>query len=149
MPDSGELGRPRLLVAAVMAVLLVAVFAVIWALPDLPARRSSPTTLPAEVVGTTRVARDVLFVALVLLIVFVVSTFAFLRWSRHFRRWMLRKPHSPTPASDVWSMHRVPDEADADPDDDELDEPDEDEGEDDEGPDFPESADDDPDHGPG
>jgi len=56
----------------------------------------------------------VLFWVLVLVGVFGVSTFAFLRWSRRFRNWLLSRPHPPTPAEDLWAMHRLPDEPPAD-----------------------------------
>jgi len=47
--------------------------------------------------------KRVLFWLLILVGVFSVSTFAFLRWSRRFRRWLLRKPRPPTPAEDLWA----------------------------------------------
>jgi uncharacterized membrane protein YidH (DUF202 family) len=62
---------------------------------------------------TTKLAqtiRQVLFWLLLLVGLFSVSSFAFLRWSRRFRRWMLREPKPPTDAEDVWAMHRAPDE---------------------------------------
>ncbi len=58
--------------------------------------------------------RQVLFWLLVLMGIFGVSTFAFLRWSRRFRNWMLCQPHPPTSADDVWAMHRMPGEPPAD-----------------------------------
>lgn len=58
--------------------------------------------------------REVLFWLLVLVGIFAVSTFAFLRWSRGFRARLFHRPHPPTSAEDVWTMHRVPDEPPAD-----------------------------------
>ncbi len=55
--------------------------------------------------------RQMLFWLVVLVLVFIVSTTAFLRWSRHFRRAILRKPHGPTPDEDVWAMHKLPEGA--------------------------------------
>lgn len=60
-----------------------------------------------------RAMREVLFWLLVFVGIFAVSTFAFLRWSRRFRRWVFYTPHPPTPADDVWAMHRLPDEGPA------------------------------------
>jgi uncharacterized membrane protein YbaN (DUF454 family) len=56
------------------------------------------------------VVRSVLFWTLVLAGVFAVATFAFMRWSRRYRKWLLQKPPLPTPDSDVWQKHRLPDE---------------------------------------
>lgn len=58
--------------------------------------------------------QKVLLWVLVLMGIFGVSTFAFLRWSRRFRNWLLYRPHPPTPADDIWAMHRLPDEPPAD-----------------------------------
>ena len=54
--------------------------------------------------------RQILFWLLILVGVFSISTFAFLRWSRRFRDRLLRRPRPPTRAEDVWAMHRLPDE---------------------------------------
>ena len=43
-----------------------------------------------------------------LLVVLVLSVVAFLRISRSYRRHLLRSPPEPTPTSDVWQMHKVP-----------------------------------------
>lgn len=53
----------------------------------------------------------VLFWLLVLIGIFAICTVAFLRWSRSFRKFVLARPRPPTPADDVWSMHRLPEEA--------------------------------------
>mgnify|MGYP001229591182 CR=1 FL=1 len=47
----------------------------------------------------------------VLIIIFIVSSLAFLRWSRSFRRWVFHKPRPPTPSEDVWAMHKLPEGA--------------------------------------
>jgi hypothetical protein len=47
----------------------------------------------------------------VLVLIFMVSSLAFLRWSRRFRRMLLRKPHPPTVSDDVWAMHKLPEGA--------------------------------------
>jgi hypothetical protein len=57
-----------------------------------------------------KVLQAVLFWVLVLIVVFTVCTVAFLRWSRRFRKYLLARPHPPTPADDVWARHRLPGE---------------------------------------
>lgn len=57
---------------------------------------------------TPRQLKQVLFLLTVLVLVFAVSVLAFVRWSRRYRRYLLHKSHEPTPSSDVWAMHRVP-----------------------------------------
>jgi len=70
-------------------------------------------TQPAAVSPETkaRAIRQLLFWLVVLVLVFVVSTTAFLRWSRHFRRSLFRKPRPATPSEDVWAMHKLPEGA--------------------------------------
>lgn len=50
----------------------------------------------------------------VLIIVLFVCVMAFYRLSRNYRKHLLRKPPKPTPISDVWKMHRLPDESGGD-----------------------------------
>lgn len=64
-----------------------------------------------------RAIRNALFLIVFLVGVFSMATLAFLRWSRHFRRWLLHKPPPATPNGDVWAMHRLPEQANAPPDD--------------------------------
>ncbi|MHC4674242.1 MAG: hypothetical protein ACYTF1_19425 [Planctomycetota bacterium] len=52
--------------------------------------------------------RDVLFGLLIIVGIFSIGSLAMIRWSRRFRKRLLRKPSPPTPADDVWSMHRLP-----------------------------------------
>ena len=54
--------------------------------------------------------QQVLFWVLMLAGIFGLSTFAFLRWSRQYRKWLLRRPRPPTVVEDVWAMHRLPEE---------------------------------------
>ena len=62
-----------------------------------------------------RAIQQILFLLVVLVVIFSVASFAFLRWSRRFRRWMFYKPQPATPDGDVWAMHRLPDELCEDP----------------------------------
>jgi hypothetical protein len=75
---------------------------------------SGPGPLPDDK-ATARMLQAVLFWLLVLLGVFMICTLAFLRWSRRYRKLLLARPRPPTPADDVWSQHRLPEEA-AEPD---------------------------------
>lgn len=71
-----------------------------------------PTTRNAVPLPTrARAMKQLLFWLVVFLLIFGVSTLTFLRWSRRFRDWILRKPHAPTPSEDVWAMHKLPEGA--------------------------------------
>lgn len=61
-------------------------------------------------------ARYVLWGLLLLVVVvlgFIVAALAMVRWSRRFRANLLRRRRPATPYDDIWSMHRLPDEPDA------------------------------------
>ncbi len=49
-----------------------------------------------------------LLIGVVLVLVLFISIIAFMRISRNYRRYLLKKSSKPTPTSDVWQMHRVP-----------------------------------------
>jgi hypothetical protein len=49
---------------------------------------------------------------LCLIVVLLISVFAFIRISRRYRDHLLHAPPTPTPTADVWRMHRVPEVAD-------------------------------------
>lgn len=76
---------------------------------DSGALATRPSPIPPAV--KARAIRQMLFWLIVLVLVFMVSTMAFLRWSRHYRRSLLRKPKEPTPSEDVWAMHKLPEGA--------------------------------------
>ncbi|UCD30580.1 MAG: hypothetical protein JSV03_08975 [Planctomycetota bacterium] len=59
---------------------------------------------------TAMAIRDILFWLLMIVFIFSVGTLAMMRWSRRFRRKLLRKPKPPTTVDDVWSMHRLPED---------------------------------------
>lgn len=63
----------------------------------------------------------VLLIGVVLVVVLFISVIAFIRISRNYRRFLLKKAAKPTPTSDVWRMHEIPDVPEQ-----ELSEPDED-----------------------
>jgi len=61
-------------------------------------------------------ARYILWGLLLLVVVvlgFIVAALAMVRWSRQFRANLLRRRRPATPYDDIWSMHRLPDETDA------------------------------------
>lgn len=70
---------------------------------------ANPASIP-KVADTPRLLQSMLYVLVLLVLVFAVSVIAFLRWSRHFRQLILRRKAPPTPAEDVWAMHRLPEE---------------------------------------
>jgi len=48
-----------------------------------------------------------------LLVILTASAGAIIVFSRRFRAFLTRQAGPPTPSNDVWSMHKLPDEADA------------------------------------
>lgn len=79
------------------------------AAPDQLTISTRPVDVPTA--AKARALRQMLFYLVMLVIVFVISSTAFLRWSRNFRRSLLRKPKPPTPSEDVWAMHKLPEGA--------------------------------------
>jgi hypothetical protein len=79
---------------------------------ELESSQAAAQHLAANVKAGTlaRVLKHVLFFLVILVGIFSISVFAFLRWSRNFRRSLMRRPHPPTPADDVWAMHKLPPE---------------------------------------
>ena len=58
---------------------------------------------------------EILFLLVVLVGILMVSTFALVRWTRRYRKWLLHRPQPPTPSSDVWAMHKLPSEEEPPP----------------------------------
>lgn len=99
------------LAAIVAAALLVAGWSLMIDLvrPAPPGEDVAATQpISPDTAQDARRVRAVLFYAMVLVGIFLIGSFAFLRWSRRFRRMVLQKPHDPSPADDVWAMHRLP-----------------------------------------
>lgn len=68
-----------------------------------------------EVVSSARSASArllILFVVVVGVLLFVAVAFVYLRSSRRYRRWLLRRRPEPTPSDDIWSKSKVPDDHD-------------------------------------
>lgn len=76
------------------------------------AKHQMPVPEPSvdQKLADARAIQQILLLLLVLVGIFSVASFAFLRWSRRFRRWMFYKPQPATPDGDVWAMHRLPPE---------------------------------------
>ena len=78
--------------------------------PDTVQPSDTPPVVSAQTKVQANAMQRFLFWLLVLAGIFFIGLLAFLRWSRSYRRWVLHEPASPTPAEDVWAMHRLPDE---------------------------------------
>lgn len=116
MGGVAESNRQRIAFVLMGAGIVLALlgFGLLWLQQPAPGPVSSPTTQPAAALSTSlqaRLLRQALFWLVILVIIFLVSTTAFLRWSRHFRRSLARRPHPPTPSEDVWVMHKLPEGA--------------------------------------
>lgn len=116
MGGVAESNRQRIAFVLMGAGIVLALvgFGLLWPQHPAPGPVSSPTTQPAAALSTSvqaRLLRQALFWLVILVLVFLVSTTAFLRWSRHFRRSLFRRPHPPTPSEDVWAMHKLPEGA--------------------------------------
>ena len=68
---------------------------------------AQPTSMPSTAVAPQTI-RYLLFLLVVLAGIFLVSSFAFLRWSRRYRSHIFREPSQPTASEDAWSMHQLP-----------------------------------------
>lgn len=64
----------------------------------------------SEKLALARAILRVLLALIVLVIIFAFGSLAWMRWSRRYRARLLREPRPPTPADDVWAMHRPPEE---------------------------------------
>ncbi len=103
--------RPRWISISLLVIVLLGAGALIALLsvqppPAVPA--PATRSVPQAISGAQ--LRYVLFLVVILVLVLAVSLLALLRWSRHFRRLILHKPPPPTPAEDVWAMHRLEEE---------------------------------------
>lgn len=71
---------------------------------------TKPGRSPVDKVTQVKVIQHVLFMLIVLIGILSVSLYALKVWSRRYRQALFRKPAAPTPSSDVWAMHKVPEE---------------------------------------
>lgn len=73
------------------------------------------TSRPADLAHDPRMIRwqQSVFWAALLLILFLMATWALSRFSARFRTYLLREKGPPTPSDDLWAMHRLPKEVDA------------------------------------
>jgi len=108
--------------------LAVGVVLLVWAWGNWMYRASMPTEEGSfaarrvdseprtDALRTARSSSAVLLLGFVLVLVFLVGSYAIVRGSRRFREAFLRPKLRPTSADDVWAMHKLP-EAKPDPDD--------------------------------
>jgi uncharacterized membrane protein YidH (DUF202 family) len=116
MAGVAEENRRR--IAGALCVLgVILVLAGVWLIAahqeQLAQVEQRPTHQASRSVMLALTIQQVLFWLLILIVIFGVSVFAFLRWSRRFREWMFYRPHPPTPADDVWTMHRLPEQGES------------------------------------
>ena len=52
-----------------------------------------------------------LLALLLLVLLYLLATFLIVRWGRRVRSRLMRRRGQPTADSDVWAMHRLPDES--------------------------------------
>ena len=110
MPAMGPNTPRRLLWGAVAIGLLLTLFTAVVYIYEVP----GPPRPLAKGGPQVALLRSVLYLLVLLTLIFCVSLLAFVRWSRHFRRFILRRPREQTVATDVWQMHRLPEEQDDD-----------------------------------
>jgi hypothetical protein len=116
LSDPDRINPPR--VASLLLVLGLVIFIVslgVLAYGDRDVQRSSQAAggdsgaASPALVGITWMRAT--FWLAILMFAFVIALSAFLRWSRNYRRRLLRTPPEPTPYTDAWAMHRLPDDA--------------------------------------
>jgi putative copper export protein len=79
--------------------------------PDASVTDGAPAPLgDADTRASARAATVVLVYGSILLVVFIVAAIALVTASRNFRRGLAKKRQPPTPADDVWSKHKLPEE---------------------------------------
>ncbi len=93
-----------------ICLVLVGFWLIVQHQSELDERLPQQTLSAEQRVQLAKQLRTVLFFLVLLVGIFSISVFAFLRWSRSFRRVLLRRPNPPTEASDVWVMHKLPEE---------------------------------------
>ncbi len=70
--------------------------------------------LESPIPGDARALAIFLLYLLIFVLVFLVATYAILRASRRFRKSLAKQKPEHTDASDVWAMHKVPEELETD-----------------------------------
>lgn len=98
------------LILLVTGLVLLAISVVIVLDRSGQSPESAPLAVRESAPGIARASwltQAVLLISLVFLI-FVVGTFAMVRFSRRFRAALLGRRATPTPSEDVWQMHRLP-----------------------------------------
>jgi len=116
--ESGSSEQQRL--RAGFAVLSVGVFILLfaWILSVLRTPESAGETAVHEKLEPPSpdqvmpiLSTGMLLIGALLLLVLVVSLFALVRISRHYRQSISRRPSKPSLTADVWKMHKIPQDA--------------------------------------
>jgi hypothetical protein len=94
--------------------LLAQAIAVADATGTVIANTAAGDAAPAEPASRSVHRLTLLLSATLIVVVVVMLGLILLRSLRRWREHVLREPPRPTPTSDVWSMHRLPDDVDAD-----------------------------------
>lgn len=119
MARTEEHYRQRIgLVLAVLGLILIVggVLLVIQYQHDLSEMKSqSQPVSPERLQKTAVVIQWVLFFCIILILIFLVSLLFLMHWTRRFRAQLFRRKPAPTPVIDVWSMHKLPDDLDDQP----------------------------------
>ncbi len=76
---------------------------------DVSISAGSPSSAPSpDVERAARASPAMLVGALLLVLVFLVGSYAIVRGSRRFREALLPSRPTPTASDDVWTMHKTP-----------------------------------------
>jgi hypothetical protein len=94
---------------------LVIAVTVLLTLPAFGLASEATTSAPAGLPSQVARWRAVLLGSVLLLLVLIVGALAIIRFSRRYRSYILRRPHEPTPADDVWLLHQLPEESESEP----------------------------------
>ena len=92
------------------------VIAINWGLLFVQ-QQSSPVSseaLESPLPSDARAMAMFLLLLLIFVLVFLLATYTILRASRRFRESLAKQKPESTDASDVWAMHKVPEELEAD-----------------------------------
>lgn len=92
--------------------------------PSSPLPEASEASPQAEV----HALANLLYYLLILVVVFLFGSYAVLRASRRFRNSLTTRDRFPSDSSDVWAMHKAPEELEIEEDDDAPGDPEGDEG---------------------
>lgn len=97
---------------SMLAVFVSAVVGLDQPSPPLPEAAEAPPQAEVQVLA------NLLYYLLILVVVFLFGSYAVLRASRRFKNSLASRERSPSDSSDVWAMHKAPEELEIEEDDD-------------------------------